>query len=283
MYGNQGQFHGGQQPPHGYAPGPYQQPPYGAPYGPPPSGYPPPHGPQPNKYRALVIAAIVLVVVLGAVAVRAVATSNSDSPDRSNRPIATAPPPFSTVSPVTTIPKPWQGAYSVALVTDPCALLDPSVMARWSRTPKQAPQGEKEDALPSLGGGELQCNMSFEAEHTPGAVIVPPSLRITVNFAESCCDSAFYFTNRSESSVRVYGLDGGSHGPVEGLGEQAYFVTSKDLPGAPHYVTHELFVRDSNVFVKISAVVSSDTPFTNADLESAFHRQVRQILDQLRT
>ncbi|MEV0342955.1 hypothetical protein AB0H49_28415 [Nocardia sp. NPDC050713] len=187
---------------------------------------------------------------------------------------------FVTASPTRT-PEPWRGVYSMAGVHNACDLVDLSVLAPWGRV-LASPPLHKEERPDDSGGGSLRCNTTMEAEHTVRAVVVPASMITYAEFADKYADSASTYADDVKSGIQLGGPDA-IHGPVSGLGAEAYFVMVKHNSNPPHHVMYDLFVRDSNVVVKIDAHVGSDHPIDQRDLDAAFQRQARQILDRLRT
>ncbi|WP_431955061.1 hypothetical protein [Nocardia lijiangensis] len=219
---------------------------------------------------------VLLVLALAAVVV----VGGSDSDESTATAPDLEPVTFTTASPTPT-PEPWRGKYSMAGVDNACDLVDLSVLAPWGRVLENPPL-RKEERPDESGGGLLRCITTMRAEHTVRAVVVPASMITYTKFASRYVDSESRYADDVEFGIELGGPDA-IHGPVSGLGEEAYLVMVKHNSNPPHHVMYDLFVRDANVVVKIDAHVGSDHPIDQRDLDAAFQRQARQILDKLRT
>lgn len=258
QYPNQGQFPGQQQPQPWQANTPPPAPPN---FGPPPV-QPPGYGPPPpsgggNKTPWVLGGAALLIVVV-AIGVGVVAISNVAGGDDETGSGQT---------------ESWEGDYSMEGVGNACDLVTPTVLRQWAPVQKETKHTES-PARGDYGGGSLNCRIDNEGPDSDDAGLI-----MDASFDSKYGTPSYQTWKDSDTSTSGTGY---SQGPVNGLGEEAYFASKHRPYSSFTSFDYTIGVRDSNISVKIQLNLSLRKSIDKQAVDQAAVAQARQVLSGLR-
>lgn len=169
-------------------------------------------------------------------------------------------------------PKEWKGDYSMESVTNACDLVDATVLDQWAATLDETTH--QESAPSSYGGGSLTCRISNEGADTNSA-----RLTLDVGFAGEY--TTYGYDDWKKSDTATTGTDYDS-GTVNGLGEEAYYASQHSDYSSFDALDYTVAAKDSNVSVKVTLYINSQTPINRSTVDQVCRDQVRKVLDGLR-
>ncbi|MFI5781254.1 hypothetical protein [Nocardia sp. NPDC051570] len=244
-------------------PGYPQQPYVGAPYGQQP-GYPhqqfPPPPPRRKGSGWIIGGVIGLVVVVGAV-IGAVALTHKSGGSST------------ALGPDT---KKIDGSYSVANVTNACALIDPTALRKWAPNQKGQPEHIERAPDSSYGGGSLNCHAAYDGAGKYGGQT--STLRLEVSFQSQYGTPEF--NSWKDYDTKTTG-SGRTSGAIAGIGEQAYFATYEQPYSSFVSLDYTCATLDSNMSAKIKLSVETTTPTNKDDVATTCKDQLRKAVSGL--
>ncbi|MBB5917923.1 hypothetical protein BJY24_006835 [Nocardia transvalensis] len=171
--------------------------------------------------------------------------------------------------------------YSMDAVTDACALVDPAPLAKWSSTPKGAP--EHEETRPSAyDAGGLKCEIGYTNSTTDRFPMNRARMIVEAKFTNGSAPPFYDHWKHADTATPGPGEESGE---IRGLGTQAHWhseITGDLVKEMSHAVT----VQDGNVSVraKVGLTREKGSPVVSRDeLDSVARAQVRRVLGALRT
>ncbi|MGY1940743.1 hypothetical protein [Nocardia gipuzkoensis] len=232
-------------------------------YGPSPSYTPP----SSNGRTGLIIAgALGLVVMLGLGVVIGIVVGGGGRSSDSAGASATA--------------RPETGAYSMNGITNACDLVDPTPLAKWSPTPKGAPE-HKETRPTAYGSGSLKCDAEYTSATVGEFSMNKAAMSVEAEFTNGA--AAPFYDHWKHADVETPRAES-DFGAVTGIGNQGYWY-SEVRGNLVANMTYVVCVQDGNVSVRvrISLTREKDSPVVRRDeLDSIARSQVRRTLDGLR-
>ncbi|GAB2700199.1 hypothetical protein [Nocardia thraciensis] len=245
------------QPQGGYPPPPYGNAPYGQ------QQYPgQPYPPKKGSAAPWIIGGVVgLVVIIGAV-VGIVALAGRDSGGDGGSVAGTG----SKVD----------GNYSMANVTDACALVDTTVLRKWAPTPDGTPEHTERQPASALSGGSLECRASYTGAGKYGDDGSDLTFEVDFQSEYSTPD----FNSWKDYDTQTTG-SGRSSGIITGLGQDAYYAIYEQSYSSFVSLDYTCAVLDSNLSAKVKFSIDTPTATNKDDVGTACKDQLKKALTAL--
>ncbi|MFD9551465.1 hypothetical protein ACFWBG_29125 [Nocardia salmonicida] len=174
-------------------------------------------------------------------------------------------------------PDKWAGSYVYKDGKNACDLVDLTVLNQWSSTRETTTHTERGPSE-YIGGGSYDCDAKNKET---GRNANDASLGLEVEFkteSETESDYARWKGYDTKTTGKDY-----DHGPVSGLGTEAYYASEQHTYGSiPSDYSVVVAAHDSNISVKVEIEVSTMRTVDKAAMRTAAETQVRKVLAALK-
>ncbi|MFD3748601.1 hypothetical protein [Nocardia sp. NPDC058633] len=174
-------------------------------------------------------------------------------------------------------PEEWAGSYVYKDGKNACDLVDLTVLNQWASTRETTTHTERGPSE-YIGGGSYDCDAKNKDS---GRNADDATLGLEVEYktkSETESDYARWKGYDTKTTGKDY-----DHGPVSGLGSEAYYAAEQHIYGSiPSDYTIVVAAHDSNISVKVEIEVSSMRTVDKAAMRTAAETQVRKVLAALK-
>ncbi|MEV0850753.1 hypothetical protein [Nocardia fluminea] len=174
-------------------------------------------------------------------------------------------------------PDKWAGSYVYKDGKNACDLVDLTVLNQWASTRETTTHTERGPSE-YIGGGSYDCDAKNQES---GRNADAAAMGLEVEFkTESETESDYSRWKGYDTKTTGKDYD---HGPVSGLGTEAYYASEQHIYGSiPSDYSVVVAAHDSNISVKVEIEVSTMRTVDKAAMRTAAETQVRKVLAALK-